>query len=85
MSTAQSKRLTALEKTNPTPPETWEIIHQIVRPDLSTAGYMLHTTAGFVELAPGDPRLKDCEPATPSINGGYRLSDWIEMGNKPHG
>ena len=53
-------------------PEPMTIIHQIVRPDRSIQGYLLHTGDGYVELDPGDPLLKDYPPATPEVNGGYR-------------
>ncbi len=74
MSAAQHKRLAALEKVTPAPPETWEVLHQIIRPDLSIAGYYLDTREGLVELAPDDPRIKDYEPVTEEVNGGYRVS-----------
>ena len=53
-------------------PEPMTIIHQIVRPDGSTQGYLLHTRDGCVELVPGDPLLEGADPITPEINGGYR-------------
>ncbi len=61
----------------------WTIIHEIIRPDRSTESYLLAT--GYQELAADDPRIKDYPPATPEVNGGYRPSDWIEMGHKPQG
>ena len=33
-------------------PEPMTIIYQIVRPDGSTQGYLLHTPEGYVEMAP---------------------------------
>ena len=85
MSAAQDKRLAALEKATPSQPEPIRIIRSIVRPDLSIAGYLLHTSEGYKELAPGDPLIAGYEPVTPEINGGYRVADWVAMGNKPHG
>ncbi|MHB1515894.1 MAG: hypothetical protein ACYCVY_09340 [Acidiferrobacteraceae bacterium] len=79
MTTVQSKRLAALEKVALGTMEPWTIIHQIIRPDGSTQGYFL---VGHGELAADDPRIKDYPPATPEVNGGYRLTDWIEMGRK---
>ena len=35
-------------------PEPMTIIYQIVRPDGSTQGYLLHTPEGYVEMAPDD-------------------------------
>jgi hypothetical protein len=72
MTTAQNKRLSALEKAAPTQTEHVEVIYTIVRPDRSIASHLLRTPAGLVELAPGDPRLEGYEPATPEINGGFR-------------
>ena len=54
-------------------PEPMTIIHQIVRPDGSTQGYLLLTRDGYVELDPDDPLLEGADPITPvSENGGYR-------------
>ncbi len=75
MSTLQGKRIAALEKATPTQTEPVEIIYTIIRPDLSVAGHMLHTRDGLVSLAPDDPRLKDCEPATEEVNAGYRAGE----------
>lgn len=74
MTTLQGKRIAALEKAAPSTMEPAEIIFTIVRPDRSIAGYYLDTREGLVELAPGDPLIKDYEPATEEINGGYRVS-----------
>ena len=56
-------------------PEPMTIIHQIVRPDGSTEGYLLHTPEGYAELSPDDPLLEGCPPATPEVNGGYRAGE----------
>ncbi len=85
MSATQHRRLAALEKATPATMEPITIIRTIVRPDLSIAGYLLHTSEGYKELAPGDPLIAGYEPVTPEINGGYRVADWVAMGNKPHG
>ena len=54
-------------------PEPMTIIHQIVRPDGSTKGYLLHTRDGYVEMPAGHPLLEGYPPATPeSENGGFR-------------
>ncbi len=73
MTTIQSKRLDALEKTVIVPAEPMRIIRQIVRPDRSTAGYLTRDASGqYVELDPNDPLLQGYPPITPEVNGGYR-------------
>ena len=56
-------------------PEPMTIIHQIVRPDGSTEGYLLHTPEGYAELSPDDPLLEGRPPPTPEVNGGYRAGE----------
>ncbi len=56
-------------------PEPVTITRQIVRPDGSTEGYLLHTPEGYVELSPDDPLLEGCPPVTPEVNGGYRVGE----------
>lgn len=56
-------------------PEPMTIIHQIVRPDGSTQGYLLHTRDGYVEMPPDHPLLEGYPPATPEVNGGYRVGE----------
>ena len=56
-------------------PEPVTITMQIVRPDGSTEGYLLHTPEGYAELSPDDPLLEGCPPATPEVNGGYRAGE----------
>ncbi len=85
MTALQNKRIAALEKATPAPMEPITIIDAIIRPDLSVECYLLDTPSGLVELAPDDPLIKDYEPVTPEVNGGFRLSDWIEMGHTPNG
>ena len=51
------------------------IIYQIVRPDGSTQGYLLHTPEGYAELSPDDPLLEGRPPPTPEVNGGYRVGE----------
>ena len=53
-------------------PEPMTIIHQIVRPDRSIQGYLLHTGDGYVEMPPDHPLLEGHPPATPEVNGGFR-------------
>ena len=85
MTTAQSKRLTTLEGTIKGPMEPIQTILHIVRPDKSTAGYMTRDENGrYIDMDPSDPRLEGYPPITPEINGGYRMSDWIEMGHTPY-
>ena len=55
--------------------EPMTIIHQIVRPDGSTEGYLLHTPEGYAELSPDDPLLEGRPPPTPEVNGGYRAGE----------
>jgi hypothetical protein len=56
-------------------PEPVTITMQIVRPDGSTEGYLLHTPEGYAELSPDDPLLEGCPPVTPEVNGGYRVGE----------
>ncbi|MBU2802322.1 hypothetical protein HFV02_08645 [Acidithiobacillus caldus] len=55
-----------------TVPTPLTIIHQIVRPDGSTQGYLRYTPHGPVEIPADDPLLKGYSPPTPEVNGGYR-------------
>ena len=61
--------LDALLATVPVP---MTIIHQVVRPDGSTQGYLRYTSHGPVEIPADDPLLEGYPPATPEHNGGYR-------------
>ena len=56
-------------------PAPMTIIHQIVRPDGSTQGYLLHTRDGYVEMPADHPLLEGYPPATPEVNGGYRVGE----------
>ena len=56
-------------------PEPVTITRQIVRPDGSTEGYLLHTPEGYAELSPDDPLLEGRPPPTPEVNGGYRAGE----------
>ena len=56
-------------------PEPMTIIHQIVRPDGSTQGYLLHTRDGYVEMPADHPLLEGRPPPTPEVNGGYRAGE----------
>ena len=56
-------------------PEPMTIIHQIVRPDGSTQGYLLHTRDGYVEMPADHPLLEGEPPATPEVSGGYRVGE----------
>ena len=53
-------------------PEPMTVIHQIIRPDGSTQGYLLHTRDGYVEMPADHPLLEGEPPATPEVSGGYR-------------
>ena len=76
MTVVQSKRLDALEGTAKGPMEPMRIIRQIVRPDLSTAGYLVKDASGqYVEMDPNDPMLEGYPPVTPETNGGYRAGE----------
>ena len=56
-------------------PEPMTIIHQIVRPDRSIGGYLLGTRDGYMEMPPDHPLLEGHPPATPEVNGGYRVGE----------
>ena len=56
-------------------PEPMTIIHQIIRPDGSTQGYLLGTRDGYVEMPADHPLLEGYPPATPEVNGGYRAGE----------
>ena len=69
-------RITRLERKAPSPVDkVTAILHQIIRPDGSTEGYLLDTPAGYVDLSPNDPLLAGMPPITAEVNGGYRLED----------
>ena len=55
--------------------EPMTIVVQIVRPDRSIQGYLMHTSEGYVELSPDDPLLEGRPPPTPEVNGGYRAGE----------
>ena len=53
--------------------EPMTMVTQIVRPDGSTQGYLLHTRDGYVEMPADHPLLEGYPPVTPeSENGGFR-------------
>ena len=56
-------------------PAPMTIVVQIVRPDRSIQGYLMHTSEGYVELSPDDPLLEGRPPPTPEVNGGYRVGE----------
>ena len=56
-------------------PEPMTIIHQIIRPDGSTQGYLLDTRDGYVEMPADHPLLEGYPPATPEVNAGYRVGE----------
>lgn len=56
-------------------PAPMTIVVQIVRPDRSIQGYLMHTSEGYVELSPDDPLLEGRPPPTPEVNGGYRAGE----------
>ncbi len=58
-----------------TVPEPMTVIHQIIRPDGSTQGYLLGTRDGYVEMPADHPLLEGYPPATPEVNGGYRVGE----------
>ena len=54
-------------------PAPMTIVMQIVRPDKSIEGYLMHTPEGYVEMPLDHPLLKGRPAPTPvSANGGYR-------------
>ena len=55
--------------------EPMTMVTQIVRPDGSTQGYLLHTRDGYVEMPADHPLLERYPPATPEVNGGYRVGE----------
>lgn len=57
-------------------PEPVQILHRVTRPDRSIDGYLLALPAGgYRKLEPDDPLLVGRPPATPEVNGGYRLGE----------
>ena len=58
-----------------TVPEPMTVIHQIIRPDGSTQGYLLGTRDGYVEMPADHPLLEGYPPVTPEVNGGYRVGE----------
>ncbi len=73
MTTAQVKRIKALEKDIQAPMEPITIILHLVRPDRSTQGYLIRNKSGeYEELPPDSPLLAGYPPVTEAVNGGYR-------------
>ena len=73
MTTAQVKRIEALEKDMKVPVEPMTILLHIVRPDRSTQGYLIRNSNGeYEEVPPESPLLAGFPPITEAVNGGYR-------------
>ncbi len=73
MTTAQVKRIEALEKDMKPLMEPVQILLHIVRPDRSTQGYLIRNKSGeYEEVLPDNPLLAGYPPITEAVNGGYR-------------